>query len=219
MQLRKLRPIGWCILMMLPFAAHGASVMQQAYDDALRSRPDIAHGATLFASCAACHGAHGAGVRDGSVPAIAGQHFRVLVRALIDYRYDRRWDALMEHYADEHNLGGTQNLADVAAYISELRPVRTEGVGDGRFAAAGAQFYARACASCHGRAAQGDDRHRYPRLAGQHYGYLLRQMSDAVQARRPNFSSEHVRLLAGFQGDDLAGIADYLSRLDPGAPP
>lgn len=215
MRARRVSIVSLFIVMALPFATHGASVVAREYTEVLRSRPDIAHGKALFATCAACHGADGLGIRDGSVPAIAGQHFNVIVRELIDYRYDKRWNVLMEHIADEHNLGDARNVADVAAYSSDLRPARTAGVGDGRFVGAGAEFYARACASCHGRAAKGDDRHPYPRLAGQHYEYLLRQMDDAVQGRRPNFSRQHVRLLARFERDDFAAVADYLSRLDP----
>jgi len=208
--------MGWCaILMTLPIAAHGASVVEQAYADVLRSTPDIVHGQVLFANCAACHGVDGGGVADGSVPAIGGQHFRVLVRELIDFRYHKRWDDLMEHYADEHNLGAAQDVADVAAYINTLRSTRVAGSGDGEFLGRGADLYMRACASCHGQEAQGADQKRYPKLAAQQYEYLLGQMEDAVEGRRPNFSGEHVRLLARIVPNDRAAIADYLSRLRP----
>jgi cytochrome c553 len=199
----------------LPIAAYGASAVQQEYDDVLRSKPDMVHGEALFATCAACHSADGAGVPDGSVPTIGGQHFRVIVRELVDFRYDKRWNTLMEHVADEHNLGAAQDVADVALYISALKPGETPGTGSGESAAAGAQLYARACASCHGRTGNGDDRSSYPKLARQHYEYLIRQMDDAVEGRRPNFSREHVRLLARVERDDRAAIADYLSRISP----
>jgi cytochrome c553 len=138
---------------------------------------------------------------------------RVLARQLVDYRHDKRWDRFMEHYADEHNLGDAQDLADVATYISNLAPVRTQSTGDGEFVTKGAQIYARACASCHGTKGQGYNLQGYPRLAGQHYNYLLRQMHDAVEGRRPNFSRAHVRLLARFDRSEFVGTADYLSRL------
>jgi cytochrome c553 len=58
-----------------------------------------------------------------------------------------------------------------------------------------------------------------PRIAGQHYEYLTRQIYDAVDGRRPNFSTAHVRLLARLERDDIVGLADYLSRLSqPSAP-
>jgi hypothetical protein len=38
-------------------------------------------------------------------------------------------------------------------------------------------------------------------------------MHDAVEGRRPNFPPDHVHLLERFELADLAGVADYLSRL------
>ena len=72
------------------------------------------------------------------------------------------------------------------------------------------------CAACHGTSGSGTRDGAVPRLAGQHYDYLVRQMHDAIEERRPNFSAPHVRLLARLQGDDMAAVADYLSRVvDP----
>jgi cytochrome c553 len=210
-----LHPLGWLIAAALPFAAHGASIAQQEYDSVLRSKADLVHGAKLFETCAACHGTNGAGVSDGTVPAIAAQHFRVLARELVNYRHDKRWDQRMEHFTDEHHLSGPQDIADVAAYISGLPATRSLGRGSGEYLEKGAQVYSRQCASCHGAAAEGDNRQSYPRLAGQHYEYLLRQLQDAVEGPRPDFPREHIRLLERFQRPDFVGVADYLSRLGP----
>jgi cytochrome c553 len=210
-----LRAVGWLITAALPIAAYGAAIAQDELAAVLRGRPNIAHGEQLFKSCAACHGTDGAGVSEGIVPAIAGQHYGVIARELVDYRHDKRWDVRMEHHADDHNLGDTQDLVDVAGYISSLTPTRTDGIGDGEYVSYGSRTYARSCASCHGAAAEGSDRLGYPRLAGQHYQYLLRQIHDAVEGRRPNFPQEHVRLLRHYQRQEFMGIADYLSRLNP----
>lgn len=218
MHLTPSKSLSWLVLALLPIVAYSASVSQEEFESVLRSKPDTVHGEALFAVCAACHGTDGAGASDGSVPAIAGQHFRVIVRELVDYRHDRRWDIHMEHFSDEHNLGDTQNLADVASYISSEKPAATAPVGDVEFLEHGGEVYARSCASCHGALGEGDNRLGYPRLAGQHYEYLLRQFHDAVEGRRPNFSREHIHLLAHFDRTDFVGIARYLSRLQPQAP-
>jgi cytochrome c553 len=213
MGFRRLRSVGWMIVAALPLGAHGASIAQGEYDEVLRSKADMVHGEELFETCAACHGTDGAGTPDGNVPAIAGQHFRVIARELVDYRHDKRWDERMQHFGDKHHLSGAQEIADVAAYINDLQPKRTLGLGRGENLDHGADVYARLCASCHGAAAEGDNLKRYPRLAGQHYEYLLRQMHDAVEGRRPNFPREHVRLLERFEPPDFVAVADYLSRL------
>jgi cytochrome c553 len=211
------RTSAWLLCLLVPLAppltAAGASIAVQEYDAVLRSKPDAARGGTLFSTCAMCHGADGGGKRDGSVPAIAAQHFHVIARELVDYRHDKRWDLRMENFAGEHHLKDSQDIADVATFIADLAPARTGGVGSGEYAAHGAEIYAHLCAGCHGPAGEGDDVKRYPRLAGQHFAYLLRQLHDAVEGRRPNFPAEHVRLLEPFDKADLNGVADYLSRL------
>ena len=201
----------WLLSALLPLTASGAADSQLDYDQALRSKPDLAHGQSLFETCTACHGERGAGVVDGSVPAIAGQHHDVIVRQLVNFRYDRRWDLRMEQFTDRHHLSGPQDIADVAAFVSAMAVTRTSDYGSGEYLRHGREVYANLCRSCHGRAAEGSE--RYPRLAGQHYEYLLRQMHDMVEGRRPSFQTDHKRLLDPLQFADLTGVADYLSRL------
>lgn len=190
----------------------GAESARSELDAATRATPDLDHGAELFRDCAACHGAAGDGTEDGGVPRIAGQHFRVLVKQLVDYRHEKRWDIRMEHYAGRRLLLDAQSIADVAAYTARLGREMPRNVGDGTLVEQGASLYAQRCAECHGAVGEGDNRNTVPRLAGQHYEYLLRQMHDAVDGRRPNISSTHVRLLAKLERDDLVGVADFLSR-------
>ena len=194
--------------------SEAAATASREFAAALRAQPDVNRGATLFRECAACHGAGGMGTEEGNVPRIAGQHASVLIRQLVDYRYERRWDIRMEHFAGRHILGSPQEIADVAAYAAQLIGDGPRNVGDGELAEHGAGLYAHQCAECHGSSGEGNDKDVVPILAGQHYEYLLRQMYDAIEGRRPNFSRSHVRLLARLERDDLVGIADYLSRLD-----
>jgi cytochrome c553 len=196
-----------------------ASNAAAEYSQALRSRPNLEHGAMLFRDCAGCHGADGGGSEDGDVPRIAGQHFNVLVRQLVDYRHETRWDIRMEHYAGRRLLSDPQAIADVAAYASTLEDRGPRGIGDGQYVSEGAALYAQRCAQCHGASGEGNAKEVVPRLAGQHYEYLLRQMYDAVDGRRPNFSRSHVRLLARLERADLIGVADFLSRSTWTAPP
>jgi cytochrome c553 len=208
-----LAALAWLGLAAAAVPARAAGVAEQEFEAVMHAKADSVQGEQLFLTCAACHGSDGAGVSDGSVPAVAGQHFRVLASELVDYRHDRRWDLRMQHFTDEHHLKDAQDIANVASYISGLPPKSAPILGDDEFVQHGAQLYARLCASCHGAMAQGDDLRRVPRLAGQHYAYLLRQMHDAVEGRRPNFPREHVRLLERFELADYVGLANYLTRL------
>jgi len=201
-----------CCAGLLPLATFAAGSAQQEFMAALRVMPNLDHGAELFRQCALCHGPSGNGSENGGVPRIAGQHFNVLVRQVVDYRHDTRWDIRMEHYAGRNVLGDAQAIADVAEYVSRLARERPRNVGDGELVEHGAAIYAKRCASCHGPQGEGDDPGSIPRLAGQHYEYVLRQMHDAVDGRRPNFPPQHIRLLGRLERDDLVGIADFLSR-------
>jgi cytochrome c553 len=141
----------------------------------------------------------------------------VLVKQLVDFQHGRRWDFRMEHFADRHHLPDAQAVADVAAYVTQLEDPASPGVevGPGQLVEDGAGLYARLCASCHGPSGQGDAKHEVPQIAGQHYEYLRRQIYNAVDGRRPNFPAAHIRLFARLEHDDIVGVADYLSRLDP----
>lgn len=196
----------------LAFKANAAGDASAEFAQVLRSRPDLERGAELFRDCAACHGRDGGGSEDGDVPRIAGQHFNVLVRQLVDYRHETRWDIRMEHYAGRRLLSNAQAIADVAGYASALGLPAARGVGDGQYVSHGKEVYAARCAQCHGASGEGNSKDVVPRLAGQHYEYLLRQMYDAVDGRRPNFSRAHVRLLARLERADFVGLADFLSR-------
>ncbi|MCS6947194.1 MAG: c-type cytochrome [Steroidobacteraceae bacterium] len=154
-----------------------------------------------------------AGVSGGTVPRLAGQHYRVLVKQIVDFRHGRRWDDRMEHFADRHHLPTAQSVADVAAYVAELRSAPAPAGGNGENLAVGARSYFDKCSRCHGAAGHGDNARLIPRLAGQHYLYLVRQLYDGAEGRRPNMSRAHRRLLLSLDKASIEGIADYLSRM------
>ena len=208
------------------FAWAGTAIAQDTHPRVLRDReftegaflePDLAHGRELYNTCAACHGADGRGTADGDIPAIAGQHGSVLLKQLADFRYDQRWNERMQYFTDRHFLPGAQDVTDVAAYVASLPrfPPTAKGIGDGTSLNEGARTYFRQCEKCHGPLGQGDLLTRRPRLAGQHYGYLLRQLEETAANLRPGMDDSHVDMLRKLSPAELRGIADYLSRLSP----
>lgn len=167
-------------------------------------------GAKIFADCAGCHGATGQGTANGQVPAIAGQHYSVILKQLHDYREGERWDARMESVMAEHRFEDEAQLESVAAYIAGMR-MAPAGGGSGMGSEHGAKVYAQHCASCHGPRGEGDGAKAIPRLAGQQYMYLRRQLHDAVDGRRPNMPADHIARLSPLDVDDIDGLAEYLS--------
>jgi cytochrome c553 len=198
------------------FADRTADAISE-FRQALELEPNLQHGAELFALCATCHEADGCGAQDGSTPAIAGQHVSVLVKQMVDFRNDRRWNLQMQEVASRHRLPGAQDVLDVASYVAGLPrwPPLEGGTGDGRSLQRGASAYFRDCERCHGPLGQGELRRMRPRLAGQHYAYLVRQLNDTAAGQRPGMDAEHVRWINDLSFEERRGVADYLSRLSP----
>jgi len=214
------------LIALMLVAVHGAASAQSTDSRISRDRefsegavlePDLEHGAELYRTCAACHGPDGNGTEDGEVPAIAGQHGSVLLKQLTDFRHDQRWDEHMRHFTDHHHLSGAQALTDVAAYVAYLPrfPATAKGIGDGTALGKGASVYFQKCERCHGPLGQGNLLLNRPRLAGQHYGYLLRQLQETAAGKRPGMDRAHVERLRGISPEALSGVADYLSRVSP----
>lgn len=207
-----------CLLLALlaaPAATLAATPASQDFTDAIALKPDLARGERLFVTCAGCHRADGRGNRDGSVPVIAGQHQRVLVKLLTDYRHARRWDPRMQHYADAHVLPDMQAVADVAAHIAALDRGATAGSGRGNRLQLGQALFAERCATCHGQRGEGDAATLVPRVAGQHHAYLLRLFKEAAEGARPSYPPDHISLFQELGPERLEAIADAASRMQP----
>jgi cytochrome c553 len=169
-------------------------------------------------ACAQCHQSTGVGSTDGTIPVIAGQHVSVVVKQLVDFRHDRRWHAKMQSAAKSHELSSPQDILDVAAYAESLQrpPPPKGGMGDDQSLKEGQIVYYRECAECHGRLAEGELRTLRPRLAGQHYAYLLRQLNETASGQRPGMDDAHVKRIGALSEAERSAVADHLSRLSPG---
>ena len=210
--LKSLPTLAAGLLLFLPAVVPAASPARSEYQAALHATPDFEHGAVLFTQCVACHGAEGQGLPDGSTPRIAGQLFNVIVKQLVDFRYGKRLDFRMEQRANTH-LGAFQDIADVAGFLSQ-QPRRSYRVAPGSDnVAQGADLYQVSCASCHGAQGAGDEDGVVPMLAGQHPAYLLRQMYDAVDARRPALAQLHSQRIKSLDFEQMRAIASFLSQL------
>lgn len=199
---------------LIPALAGAATREQKEFTQVMAAKPDREHGAQLFQRCMECHGPDGGGVTTGSVPRIAGQHYGVLVRQIVQFRGGSHWDMRMESVANRQGiLARPQDIADVAAYVSYLSHDGKRGVGRGEYLEQGQSLYQASCASCHGKDGEGDADKEVPRLAGQHAAYLARQIYDAVDARRPGLASTHRRRLAPLTFEQVLGLTDYLSRI------
>jgi len=142
--------------------------------------------------CAACHG-EGGRSKVGAYPALAGQSAMYTARQLRDFRAQTRSEADSKAY-----MWGVSALLDddtiqaLADYYAVQAPLPGRATAPRVVLAAGQSIFeagvpskgVRACASCHGDKAEGAA--GFPRLAGQHADYLMRQLQVFGTALRPH---------------------------------
>lgn len=186
---------------------------QDALTQSSQAKPDLENGKKVYALCANCHLDNGWGKSDGSFPVLAGQHPQVMLKQMYDIRSRYRENPTMYPFSDPQSIGGEQALADVIAYISGLRPDPDPGKGDGSRLKQGKQIYQQRCQQCHGVNGEGNDKALFPRLRGQHYAYLLRQLKGIRDGYRKNANPDMISQIQDLTNNDLDAIADYLSRL------
>ena len=140
---------------------------------------DAAAGKTLFAACAACHGANAEGNPALGAPALAAQHEAYLERQLRNFRSGVRGADPADSFAAQMRpmaatLVDDKAVADVAAWLATLPlpPAAGEAPGDLRN---GNNYYQGKCGACHGGKAEGNPALNSPRLAGLDVVYLKRQ--------------------------------------------
>jgi cytochrome c553 len=190
------------------------NLMEGEKVEALELKGDTTRGEEAYEVCSACHLPSGAGRPDGTFPQLAGQHATVLIKQIADIRAGRRDNPIMYPFAK--TLVDPQELADVAAYIQTLSIPHDNGRGPGgaERLALGEKLYKRDCTVCHGPQGEGSEQKFYPVLAGQHYEYMLRQIRDIAALRRRNANPDMVKVVKGYQDQELQAVVDYMSRLE-----
>ncbi len=180
--------------------------------EALELKGDTMNGEEAYEICSACHLPSGAGRPDGTFPQLAGQHTTVLIKQMADIREGRRDNPIMYPFAK--TLIDPQELADVSAYIQTLPIPRDNGRGPGDALDKGKELYDANCVECHGQYGEGEIEKFYPVLAGQHYKYMLRQITEIRDGVRRNANPEMVKVVKKYTDEDLAAVVDYMSRLE-----
>jgi len=165
--------------------------------------------------CASCHGEGGRS--DKAInPSLAGQHSQYLQRQLRDFRSQSRSEASLAAYMwGVSALLDDATIAGLADYYAAQTPPPGRA-GNAKQVATGRKIYeqglplrgVRACADCHGDDAEGQA--GFPRLAGQHAGYIASQL----RLLRATPLRPHGVLmkgeLRGMSDADIQAVAAYL---------
>lgn len=174
------------------------------------------------ATCAACHGANGAGRPGGAFPNLTIQTPTYLKDALTSFANGQRQSAYMQTVATQLT---PRQIAALADYYGNLPATAATGFpADARLQAEGARIAAYgdkmrgigACTSCHGiTRAVGK---AIPRLEGQSARYLIDQMRIFRSGGRGSSGSVNPmnRIAQALNDRQIAAIATFYASTPPG---
>ncbi|HXY21454.1 MAG TPA: c-type cytochrome [Burkholderiaceae bacterium] len=169
---------------------------------------DAAAGKQKAAVCAACHGTEGNSTNP-LWPKLAQQTARYLYLQLRDFKEARRKDPLMSPMAA--NLS-REDMLDLAEYFSSQTEapstykVESAKVAEGKKIADNAL-----CPMCHSGGFSGQN--EIPRVAGQHYEYIVKQLKDFRARVRTNDAGNMTAYAHGLTDDQIEALAQYITNL------
>jgi cytochrome c553 len=181
---------------------------------ALQLDANAARGEKLYREhCARCHYETAAGDPGNLVPKLAGQRKAYLVKQLADFADVARDGNEMHSVLANPVLREPQVWADLTTYLSNLSVTQEAETGNGESLQLGEAIFQKQCAACHDKDAQGDAEGFVPSLRNQHYSYLIWQMRSVAASRRLHVHPDVAKILGGVGPDEIAAMADYLSRM------
>jgi cytochrome c553 len=164
-------------------------------------------------TCASCHGPHGNSYSP-KFPELAGQHANYLAAQMLAFKAQTRGDADAIGYM----WGMAAPLDDatieaLAAYYA-AQSLNIDKRGDAVLIAKGKDIYNNGisadgippCVACHGPSAEGSD--QFPRLAGQHVEYILKQLRSFQNNMRDVAVMHGIAL--SLKESDMRAVATYL---------
>lgn len=167
----------------------------------------------LYAPCVVCHAPQGWGSSDGNIPSLAGQRKSYLEKQLSAFRSAARVDTAMQVVAEHPTFQDPQNIAVLAGYLNELNANPHPALGAGNHLRVGQEVFIHICAACHGFDGAGNSANAVPRIAGQQYPYLRRQIERAAQLHLDLAPPEMTGALRSMHAQEKDALADYASRL------
>jgi len=176
--------------------AHGQSQAAAPAADAVPAKAAV---------CAACHGVDGKSTQP-AYPILAGQTARYMYLELRDFQEGRRTNELMTPMVAGMSRDEMHELSD---YFAKQKPPSQNFPADGARAKLGKlKADETLCTMCHlgGFAGQNE----IPRVAGQHYEYIVKQLTDFKARTRTNDAGSMTSVASTLSAEDIVNLANYL---------
>ena len=159
-------------------------------------------------TCAACHGPNGNSTQP-QFPVLAGQTSRYLYLQLRDFQEKRRNDPVMSPMAEGLTRDEMRALSD---WFAAQKPAPTGFTSDAQKAKLGkAKSDETLCTMCHLGGFSGQN--EIPKVAGQRYEYIVKQLSDFKARKRTNDAGNMTSVAATLSDDDIRNLANYIAGL------
>jgi cytochrome c553 len=172
------------------------------------SSADLEAGRRKAEVCTSCHGADGNSTIP-TVPSLAGQPSLYTYYQLIMFRDGLRIDPQMSPFA----IGlSDADMQDIAAYYEAQKPLPPSEPPDPAKMEVGAKLVqTHHCDACHAPGLVGQK--HIPRLAGQHYEYLLKQLRAYKAQTHADLDGSMTMAAQPLSEGDIEVLAYYISHL------
>ncbi len=163
--------------------------------------------------CSTCHGMTGES-SNPLFPKLAGQQSEYILNQLESLKgRDRNSEHSRQYMWGPTRLMTAKQMDEIATYFSNQVPMQARIENEALFEKGQSIYHqgvpklgVKACASCHGDQALGEDVN--PRLAGQHAEYIVHRARVAM-----------TKIVANLSDDDIASVAYYLESIGQGGKP
>jgi cytochrome c553 len=171
---------------------------------------DLEAGQRKIEVCVPCHGRDG-NSSNPAIPSLAGQPPLYTYYQLLQFREGQRVDPQMSPFAAGLS---DADMQDGAAYYATQTPIAPSRTGDPVKLEAGQRLVqAYHCDSCHMPELVGQK--HIPRLAGQHYEYLLKQLRAYKAQTRTDLDGSMTMAAQPLSPEDIEILAHYISQVGP----
>jgi len=157
------------------------------------------------AVCVACHGDGGRSTIPTN-PILAGQTSRYLYLQLRDFQEGRRSDPQMSPMVKELSRDDLRELSDW--FAQQKPPSQTFKVDAEKAKLGKVKADDTLCTMCHLGGFKGQN--EIPRVAGQHYEYIVKQLQDFKAKRRTNDAGNMTSVSSTLSDTDIENVAHYL---------
>lgn len=188
--------------------ALGGALAWAAAASASAQTLDLEAGRAKAQVCASCHGADGNSAA-GNFPNLAGQTWRYIYVQLKDFKEGRRSDPVMSPMAAP--LSREDMIAIANFYAAQTPAPSTFKTDDAKVRLGKAKADETLCAMCHLGGFSGQN--EIPRVAGQQYDYVVKQLKDFRAHTRSNDAGNMTSVAKNLSDADIEDLGHYIASL------